>query len=108
VNNRINRGFFGELTWHMSAVLCFLPTDSNFSEHRLRVRLHSATNGSFREANLQRQLSGDETGDVSVATRPKPVLRVSPKRTDLQLRDFRISLLQASTKQPFVISGSRP
>jgi len=38
-------------------------------------RNDSLANGWFREANLQRQLSGDETGDVSVATRPHPDLQ---------------------------------
>jgi hypothetical protein len=35
--------------------------------------------GSLRGANLQRRLSGDESGEVSVATRPRPGIRTSPK-----------------------------
>ena len=49
------------------------------SESRLRPskyhqagqgRQDSSASGSLREANFQRRLSGDESGEVSVATRP--------------------------------------
>ena len=42
-------------------------------------RQDSSASGSLREANLQRRLSGDESGEVSVATRPRPGIRTSPK-----------------------------
>ena len=35
-------------------------------------RNDSPASGSFREANLQRRLSGGESEELSVATRPKP------------------------------------
>ncbi len=36
-------------------------------------RHDSSAGGSLRKANLQRRLSGDESGEVSVATRPNTV-----------------------------------
>ena len=42
-------------------------------------RNDSPSSGSFREANLQRRLSGGESEELSVATRPKPGIRTSPK-----------------------------
>ena len=44
-------------------------------------RQDSSANGSLREANLQRRLSGDESGEVSVANRPSAAVRRVLKRT---------------------------
>jgi len=38
-------------------------------------RLHSVTNGSFREAKLQWRLSGNELEKMAVASRPQAVIR---------------------------------
>ena len=42
-------------------------------------RNDSPASGSFREANLQRRLSGGESEELAVATRPRPGIRTSPK-----------------------------
>lgn len=42
-------------------------------------RQHSATNGCFREVKNQRPLFGDELEEMSVAFRPRPGIRTSPK-----------------------------
>lgn len=43
-------------------------------------RDHSSASSSFREANLERRLSGDEFEEASVATRPRPAGRALSKR----------------------------
>ncbi len=59
-------------------------------------RQHSATTGCCRESELHWPLSGDEFVERTVAWRPKPVRRDSPKRSDAQLLVSRVSLLRSS------------
>jgi hypothetical protein len=39
------------------------------------LRLYSVANGCFRATKLQWRLSGDETGEVIFASRPKAIIR---------------------------------
>ena len=67
-------------------------------------RNDSLATGSYREANLQRQLSGDEPEASSVATRPNPARWPSPEAAvwaSWASEGF------AATKQPFVDWSSR-
>lgn len=46
-------------------------------------RDHSSASSSFREANLERRLSGDEFEEASVATRPNAVIgRLKGRKAD--------------------------
>ena len=42
-------------------------------------RLHSMASGSFRDAKLERPVSGAELRRLLVASRPRPGIRTSPK-----------------------------
>lgn len=71
-------------------------------------RQHSATNGCFREAKLQRQLSGDELEETSVASRPEADIGFGEKRSlDVPVQRRRGVCSAATIREHFTIAALR-